>query len=161
MSIYGRRTASKPRVGTKSTANFDHLWEEEEDAAAAEPEEGEPVPAMPATPLYIPSQREIMSVRRLHNSWSDAEIVAYLQRKHAHSASTGSSESPRHISSDDALPPQPSQHWAPRAYQHEQAISSAQLFPEQSRVGLRATLKSALFQVLSEFAEPNPEDIVQ
>ena len=111
----------------------------------------------------MPSKREMMAAQRLFgDSKSEAEMIEYLRRKHASQQNTPSkdAETPpdsfrgaqkvTHMSSDDFLPKQSSQLWSANAYQGTQAISSADLFPEQRRVGFRESLYNTFEHVVSE-----------
>jgi len=174
MSLYGARAKSEPPgMGARKLApsvDFDSLWDEssEESEEQAELEASPPQPSLEeAAPkpdkLWMPTKRELMTAQRLHgDSMSEAQMIEYLRRKHASQQNMPSkdSEAPpdsfrgaqkvTHMSSDDFIPKQSSQLWSANAYQGTQAISSADLFPEQRRVGFRETLYNTFEHVVSE-----------
>lgn len=182
MSLYyGKRaTPARSGIGARRTTNnddFDDLWERSSESSSEEPEAQ--VPAAPvkqtcdSVAVREPTRKEIMSVQRLYgDKMTELEIIAYLKKRFAREAESSEWVEPQtiitdggwnpevlptHYSSDDRLPKQPSQYWSPQHYQHQQAISSEELFPEQRRVGVRETLRNTITQVVNDLTGP-PDD---
>lgn len=164
--VYGARRAVATGLGAQKLDNsdmFDSMWdeeEEEEEAAAVQQNEQESVaeatlaPGQIRTPApYEPTASELRAARRLHGDrMSEAQLIAYLRRKHDAAAplrpeptadsARGFDAAPKitHLSSAQFELPRANPHWNQSAFRGDTAISSEDVFPEQRRVGFRQTL---------------------
>jgi len=170
MSLYGRKTALPTRLGVKKQASvidWDNFDESDEDSEEQCEDQQPEVAAKPTpVPRREPTSREIAVAASLHKGpvseqqLRDEIAAKDAERAERELAAQEYASEKTSMSSDDQLQQAPSVQWThnQRHYQHQNSISSDQLFPEQVRVGFRATVKKTFIEALDTLAASVVDD---